>query len=91
MASEFELEGSFPKQYSMIEFSAFAQSVQLLSMVDTRNQFPFDFTASAEYEDLDEVVIATTQVTIFETCSIMNHDIKLGLVQISAAKAVATF
>ena len=72
MASEFELEGFFyPKYYSKTKFLAFAQSVQLLSMVDTRNQFPFDFTASAEYEDLDEVVIASTQVTIFESCSIM--------------------
>ena len=40
-------------------------------MVDTRNQFPFDFTASAEYEDLDEVVIASTQVTIFQSYLIM--------------------
>jgi len=45
---------------SEFELEAFAQSIQLLSMVETRNQFPFDFTASDAYEDLDEVVISST-------------------------------
>ena len=46
---------------SEFELDAFAQSVQLLSAVDTRDSFPFKYQASDEFEDLDEVVIATTQ------------------------------
>lgn len=63
-------------------------------MVDTRNQFPFDFTASAEYEDLDEVVIASTQVTFVinvpEAQDQLDYD-SLGVVQISEAKTVEAF
>lgn len=63
-------------------------------MVDTRNQFPFDFTASAEYEDLDEVVIASTQVTFVinvpEAQDQLDYD-SLGVVQISEAKTMEAF